>query len=49
MWFLDYMILQQSVDILMQQVSSQDNQIDYANIAQSDEDDNTADGGHLLN
>ena len=33
----------------MQQVSSPYNWIDYANIAQSDEDDNTADEGHLLN
>ena len=49
MWFLDYIILQQLLDILTQQVSSPDNQIDYANIAQSDEDDNTADEDYLLN
>ena len=47
--FFDYIILQQLVDILTQQVSSPDNWIDYANIAQSDEDDNTADGDYLLN
>ena len=49
LWFLDYIILQQLVDILTQQVSSPENQIDYANIAQSNKDDNTADEDHLLN
>ena len=49
LWFLDYIIQQQLVDILLQQVSSPDNYIYYANIAQSDEDDNKADVGHLLN
>ena len=37
------------MDILTQQVSSPDNEINYANIAQSDEDDNTADEDHVLN
>ena len=43
--FLDwaYLFLEQLVDILTQQVSSPDNSIAYANIAQSDEDDITAD------
>ena len=49
LWFLDYIILQKLVDILTQQVSSPENQIDYANIAQSDKDDNRADEDHLLN
>ena len=39
LWFLDYLILQQLVDILTQQVSSPDNLI---------EDDNTADEDYLL-
>ena len=47
--FLDYTILQQLVDILTQQESPPDNEIDYANIAQSDEDDNTTDEDYLFN
>ena len=49
LWFLDYIILQQLLDILTQQGSSPGNSIDYANIAQSDEYDNTADEDYLLN
>ena len=40
LWFLDYIILHQLMVILMHY---------YASIAQSDEDDNTADEDYLLN
>ena len=51
LWFLDYryIIRQELVDILTQQVSSPDNSIDYANIAQYDKDENTADEDYLIN